>query len=79
MGARPILVALMMGLALAGGVVDAEAKRKCRKLCRTLIADNIVEHCTGYRGVIKRACHADVRNTILHYCKRQTSGDCLGD
>jgi hypothetical protein len=59
-------------------VAPAEAGRPCRRLCRKLIAENVVEHCSQYSGVLKRLCRKDVRTTLLGYCRRQPSGDCLG-
>jgi hypothetical protein len=57
----------------------ADAGRPCRRMCRALIKENVVEHCAPYSGPIKRLCRKDVRSTIINYCKRQTGAGCLGD
>lgn len=78
MKAKQSAIALFLGLTLAVGVVETQAARNCKKLCRRVINENITETCSGYRGAIKRACKADVRQTIVNFCKRQEGGGCLG-
>jgi hypothetical protein len=79
MRAKQSVIATLIGAALLVGAVQAQAARPCRKMCHRLIKENIAEHCSGYRGVIKRACKKDVRDTIVNFCQRQESGPCLGD
>jgi hypothetical protein len=69
---------MLVGIALAVSAVDAQAVRPCRKMCHRLIKENIAEHCSGYPARIKRLCKKDVRETIVNFCQRQESGDCLG-
>lgn len=70
-----IAASLVIVLAAA----SAEAGRPCRRMCRALIKENVVEHCAQYSGPVKRLCRKDVRTTIIDYCKRQTGAGCLGD
>jgi len=74
------LQVLVAVAALTGVLAAAPAEaRPCRKLCRRNIAENIVEHCSVYSGVIKRMCRKDVRTTIINYCQRQTGAGCYGN
>jgi hypothetical protein len=74
---RVLLAAAVLASALTAG--SAEAGRPCRRLCRRVIAENVAEHCAPYTGRIKRLCRTDVRTTIIGFCKRQSSGNCLGN
>ena len=78
MSAKQSVFAMLVGLAVAVGALDAQAARPCRKMCHRLIKENIAEHCSGYRGIVKRMCKKDVRDTFVNFCERQESGDCLG-
>jgi hypothetical protein len=48
--------------------------RRCRQLSRKTSASIARRN----SGALKRACRTDVPTTIVKFCKRQESGDCLG-
>jgi hypothetical protein len=68
-----VVVALVAGLLAA----PAEA-RNCKKLCKSAIRQNIAEVCSRFRGRAKRICKRDVKQTLIGFCKDQSSGDCFG-